>query len=99
MRVRLRLLTEEEGGRQHGIAVGYRASWRLGSDGEPPNMVHDAPIAHMTPESIAPGEDATAIVQPFAPSYWSAPAGASIDMVEGLRVVGRAVVLETAHLG
>ena len=44
-RVRLRLLTADEGGRSSGIADGYRASWNFDADRQTePLVIHDAPL-------------------------------------------------------
>jgi elongation factor Tu len=96
IRVRVRLLTTDEGGRRGPIADGYRASWNIGSrtdTGE--SMLNDAPLLLEDGEQLAPGEIANGRIHPIAAEFWThVSAGLEIAMHEGARVVGRGEVLE-----
>ena len=98
--VRLRLLLPEEGGRHHGIGVGYRASWFLDLEDETPTEIHDAPITAMVPEAIEPGAQAVATIRPIAVDFWRVVGpGREIQMREGPRTVGLAVVASSLRQG
>jgi translation elongation factor EF-Tu-like GTPase len=96
LRVRVRLLTTEEGGRQSPIFDGYRAAWDIGNLSESGEWTtKDAPLLFENRDSLPLGETAEARIHPIAPELWTdVSAGAQIAMHEGLRVVGRAEVLE-----
>jgi translation elongation factor EF-Tu-like GTPase len=99
IRVRVRLLTTEEGGRLGPIADGYRASWNLGNRaGKGERMINDAPLLLEEGEWLAPGESADAPIHPLAPEFWTdVSAGDEIAMHEGQRVVGHGQVLEVVR--
>jgi hypothetical protein len=108
LRVRIRLLTTEEGGRQGPIADGYRASWDIGNVTESGEWtINDAPLLLEDRDWLAlledrdwlaPGEVADARIHPLAPEFWTdVAAGAEIAMHEGRRVVGRGEVLEVVE--
>jgi hypothetical protein len=95
VRIRVRLLTTAEGGRQGPISDGYRSSWNIGNRTDSGEWsFNDAPMLLDDRESLAPGESATARIHPLAPEFWiHVSAGLGIAMHEGARVVGRAEVL------
>ena len=94
VRVSLRLLATTEGGRERGIAVGYRSCWAFDPNRSVDGEMHDAPIADMHPPSIAPGETAVATIRPIAPQYWrGVSVGFQLEMREGPRTIGSAVVI------
>jgi hypothetical protein len=97
VRLRLRLLPTEEGGRKGPIADGYRGSWDIGNrseDDEPTS--NDAPLLFDEPGKwLSPGESATARLHPLAPEFWlHVKPGLKVVMKEGRRVVGRGEVVE-----
>jgi hypothetical protein len=96
VRVRLRLLTTNEGGRQGPIFDGYRASWDIGNLSESGEWtINDAPLLFEDCDSLALGETAEARIHPIAPEFWTdVSAGTRLVMHEGPRVVGYAEVLE-----
>jgi translation elongation factor EF-Tu-like GTPase len=95
VRIRVRLLATDEGGRQGPIFDGYRSSWNIGNRTDSGEWtVSDAPMLLEDSESLAPGESATARIHPLAPEFWThVSAGLEIAMHEGARVVGRAEIL------
>ena len=101
IRVRLRLLGTDEGGRTGPIADGYRSSWDIGNrseDDEP--TINDAPLLFDEPGKwLAPRESSTARLHPLAPELWRhVGPGLEVVMKEGARVVGRGEVIEVVGL-
>jgi hypothetical protein len=99
LRVRLRLLTSDEGGRRGPIAGGYRASWNIGSRVQSDDWtISDAPLLledREDEEWLAPGATADVRIHPLFPEFWThVVPGDHIDMHEGSRVVGHGEVLE-----
>lgn len=96
LRVRLRLLTTDEGGRRGSIADGYRASWSIGTRAQSDDWtISDAPLLLEDREWLAPGEIAAVRIHPLFPEFWTGVVpGDHIDMHEGSRVVGHGEVLE-----
>ena len=96
VRVRVRLLTTGEGGRDRPIADGYRASWNIGNLTDSGEWTsNDGPLLLEDREALAPGETATARIHPLVPESWThVSAGLEITMHEGHRTVGRGEVLE-----
>jgi translation elongation factor EF-Tu-like GTPase len=91
------LLTPEEGGRRSAIRSGYRPNFRLDHvDGEV-RGTHDATIWLHGTDALSPGSTARARVYPHVPDSWSdVTAGSRLELREGARVVGRAVVIVTS---
>ncbi len=75
---------------------GYRAAFWLGrytSDGQ--KHYHDAPLRLEGTSEIPPGGGGIAVLRPVCPEFWrSVAVGDRLEMCEGSRVVGVAVVLE-----
>lgn len=98
VRIDLRVLTPEEGGRPSGKAIftEYRSCWDIGNTYEGGPMFNDAPLVlEGGTESLAPGERGTARIHPIAPEYWGGlQAGTTMYAHEGSRRVAVAVVLE-----
>ncbi len=96
VRIDLRVLAPEEGGRRKPIFSEYRSCWDIGNTYEGEPMFNDAPLVlEGEVESIAPGERGTARIHPIAPEYWSElEAGTTIYAHEGSRRVAVAEVLE-----
>lgn len=100
IRVRFRLLTAEEGGRQGPIGDGYRASWDIGNRTESgERMLNDGPMLFEDGDgSVSPGAGGVARIHPTAPESWAdVRPGLDVVMYEGSRVVGRAEVLEVVN--
>ena len=97
LRVRLRLLRADEGGRKTGIVSGYRPDWDIGNvEGGRPTF-NGAAVRLENADLLQPGHETTVRLLPFAPGFWlNVRSGQEIAMHEGARVVGRAVVLEAA---
>jgi translation elongation factor EF-Tu-like GTPase len=95
-RVRLRLLTQGEGGRRSGVADGYRFSWNWDETTEEGALViHDGPLLVEDGEGLEPGQEAVVRIHPIFPEFWiEVRPGTEITMREGSRIVGRAEVLE-----
>jgi hypothetical protein len=80
---------------QRGIWSGYRAHWQLfhpdgqitGNDG--PILIRDIP----NDRPLMPGETGRVLIYPIAPQFWQdIGVGASLEMREGARIIGRATV-------
>ena len=93
IRARLRLLTTQQGGRRSPISSGYRSCWRF-----PPEVhaeMHDGPLVLEEQQLLELGAVATVRLYPLVPSLWpDVYTGMHLDMFEGSRQVGEAVVLE-----
>jgi hypothetical protein len=88
------LLAPAEGGRRSAIWSGYRPSFRLDHvDGEI-RGTYDATIWLHGTDSLSPGSTARARVYPHLPDSWTdVIAGSRLELCEGARVVGRAIVI------
>jgi len=95
IRVRLRLLTAEEGGRSRPIYSDYRASWDIGNTYEGEWTVNDAPLVLEDVDKLDPGDEALARIHPIAPQFWNhVEPGLRIYAHEGPRRVGEATVID-----
>ena len=96
VRVRLRVLATDEGGRQGPLFDGYRANWDIGNRTEDGGRTtNDAPLLLDEQESLVPGAIADVRIIPIAPEFWThLSVGQEIVMHEGGRIVGRGEVLE-----
>ena len=96
VRVRLRVVATDEGGRQGLLFDGYRANWDIGNRTEDGGRTsNDAPLLLDDQESLAPGAIADVRIIPIAPEFWThVSVGQEIEMREGGRIVGRGEVLE-----
>jgi elongation factor Tu len=86
--------TFAEGGRRHPIFSGYRPHFHFGSDA----MGYDAVITLEGRDRVPPGE-ACAVRVRFLHPEWLQDVlrpGTAFEVREGLRVVGRGTILETA---
>jgi hypothetical protein len=96
LRVRIELVRTEDGGRRGAVFDGYRGSISLrapSGDGIP--VVHDVTVVFEDVDELAPGEAAIARAWVHAPEYLPEMApGLEADLVEGQRVVGRAIALD-----
>ena len=96
VRARLRMLPAAEGGRRRPISSGYRSNCWLGrttANGE--REYNDAVVYLESAAELHPGEDAVVRIQPVFPDYWTeVGVGSGIEVCEGSRVVGLAVVLD-----
>lgn len=93
LKVRLRLLPTESGGRERPILNDYRPSWGLGNTwhGEP--SFNDGRVLLDGVSELAPGTEGPAIIEPLAGEFWAAvDVGAVLPMHEGRRLVGYATV-------
>ncbi len=61
VRVRLPLLATDEGGRKNPVWSDYRSSWDIGNAYNGEWTINEAPLVLEDVESIAPGEEATAL--------------------------------------
>jgi translation elongation factor EF-Tu-like GTPase len=92
--VRLTLLTKAEDGRHTPIFSNYRPNWDTGGGvgGNPAIAVATVTFDH--PPMILPGETAIVRLLPLNPEAWShVRVGQEIVANEGVRVVGKAIVL------
>jgi hypothetical protein len=98
VRVRMRLVPTEEGGRARAIFSEYRASWDIGNTVNGEWCLNDAPLVFEDVGSVAPGREAIARIHPVAPEFWRhVDLGSTIHAHEGRRRVGTATVLEVVR--
>lgn len=98
LKVRLRLLPTEMGGRKGPIFNDYRPSWDLKNTwlGEP--TINDGRVLLDGVSELSPGAEELAIIEPLAEEFWGAvDVGGVLPMQEGSRVVGYATVLEISR--
>ncbi len=90
LRVRLRLVDTDLGGRKHGIESGYRCQWR--SDRKP--AWNDAAVD--LERGLAPGDEGDAWLRLGVPRFWedAVVVGDMLEGGEGPRVIARATILE-----
>ena len=92
---RLTLLSTDDGGRHGPIFNNYRPSWNIGNR-TPDGAVefNDAPVTLEDCRSLLPGQVGVVRLHPMSPQGWRhVREGDQIDMQEGSRVTGKAVVL------
>lgn len=96
IRVRVRLLSADEGGRKGPIDDGYRASWGISNRSEEGEWtISDAPLLLEGRDWLPPGESANVRIHPLWPEFWTeVSAGTELAMHEGSRVVGHGEVIE-----
>lgn len=93
IRAQVTLLSPEAGGRRTAIASGYRCNCRLPDHGE--GIFFDATFRICDVDRLNPGETVMSQVEPHHPDDWiSVEVGTVIEMCEGPRLIGRAVVTE-----
>ena len=93
-RIRVRLLSTDDGGRQTPISGDseYRLNWSIESN-DPSGQAGGPTL--IDADKLRPGEEGTAVLIPFLAEAWeSVQVGTSLTGFEGSRVVARAVVLE-----
>ena len=90
----LTLFREEQGGRRFPIFSDYRPSWNIGNRTEDDRMeINDARVTLEDCAAVAPGGTAVVRLHPLWLDGWrNVRIGDEIDMHEGSRVVGHAVV-------
>ena len=95
LRVRLRLLTTTEGGRELPIWSGYRPDWDMGDRLEDGGIDYRmAFIAYLAKEPLSPGDQSEAEIEPYRTDAWGAVRpGDQLTCFEGHQAVGRATVL------
>jgi translation elongation factor EF-Tu-like GTPase len=94
LEVRLTLLTKADGGRHTPTFSNYRPNWDTGGGvgGNPAIAVATVTFDHAP--MILPGETAIVRLVPVQPEFWShVRVGQEIVANEGVRVVGKAIVL------
>lgn len=91
----LTLRPTDAGGRKRAISSDYRPDWNLGKRTATGEMeISGAPVTLEDAESISPGGSGRVRLHPLWREAWTElKPGTEIDMHEGRRVVGRAVVL------
>lgn len=95
LRVRLRLLSTELGGRKGPIFREYRPSFDLKNTWHGQPTINDGRVLLDGIGELAPGGEGLAVIVPFAEEFWAAvEVGAVLAMHEGHRVVGHATVTE-----
>lgn len=89
------LLAPAAGGRRSAIRSGYRCNCRLDHDDD--HTYYDATIALHDIDELPPGSAGCARVYPHHPDSWNdVLAGSTIELCEGPRVIGHAVVTATS---
>lgn len=98
---RLTLLPTEDGGRRTPIFTDYRPSWNIGNRAEDDTIeLNDARVSLEDCKSLLPGHMGTVRLHPLLPDEWRrVREGDNLDMHEGARIVGRAVVLRASLRG
>lgn len=94
VKVQLRLVPTELGGRKGAIFNDYRPDWDLKNrwHGEP-TLNGGRVLLDSLPE-LAPGAEGPATIEPLAEEFWGAiEVGAVLPMHEGSRIVGHATVV------
>ena len=88
-------LASQEQGRSRGISTDYRPDWNIGNRTESGEMeINGAPVTLEDASMIDPGETGVVRLHPLLPEIWQqVVVGQRIDMHEGARVIGHAVVL------
>lgn len=93
-RVRLRLLSTDEGGRHNPIRSNYRPTFDVGNSWRGRPMLNDGHVT-LAVDELAPGADGIATLDPLRPEYWEGVGvGAVVPFMEGARVVGHATAME-----
>jgi hypothetical protein len=93
VRARLRVVATKDGGRHSPVLPGYRASWGFAEGVS--FFLHDAPLTIEDGESIEPGAEGVVRLHPNLPEQWpNVASGMELEMFEGSRQYGIAVVLE-----
>jgi hypothetical protein len=94
LRARLRLVPTTDGGRRRRIYSGYRSSWHWGErSGDGLAVHHDAPLTIEGSDRLELGAEAMVRLYPIHPEFWvTIDRGRRIEMREGSRVVGEAIV-------
>jgi hypothetical protein len=95
LKVQLRLLTTDVGGRRSPILTGYSPNWDLGTSwhGEP--SLHSGKVLLEDLSELAPGGQGVALIAPLAEEFWGLiETGAKLTMQEGPRIVGHAAVFD-----
>lgn len=91
IQARVTLVLTEAGGRGTGIASGYRCNCRV--PGHPEDAYFDATFHIQGVAVLEPGETSEMRIQPHHPDDWrSVEVGSVIELCEGPRLIGRAVV-------
>jgi hypothetical protein len=99
VRVRLTLVSTQDGGRRGPIASGYRSCWDVSPEGGQ-SLLTDAPLLTEDGAWLEPGECATVRLHPLFRENWAGVVpGMVIGMFEGSRRVGLATVLDVALYG
>lgn len=98
VRALLRLVPTERGGRRRPIYSGYRSSWHWGERSKGGLAIHhDAPLTIEAGDQLDLGEEATVRLYPLHPEFWVTIApGHHVEMREGSRVVGEALIIDSA---
>lgn len=98
---RLTLRATEDGGRRTPIFTDYRPSWNIGNRAEDDTVeINDARVSLEDCQSLLPGHTGTVRLHPLLPDEWRrVREGDNLDMHEGARIVGRAVVLRVSLRG
>lgn len=93
-RVFLTLNRTDEGGRRRSISSGYRANCWIGKVSEKgERLYNDAHFYFDTVTNLEPGSATVACLRPAVISSWiEIEIGQTIDVCEGVRIVGKAVV-------
>lgn len=98
LKVRLRLLPTESGGRERPILSDYRPSWGLGNTWHDEPSFNDGRVLLEGSSELTPGAEGAAIIEPLAEEFWFAvDVGAVLPMYEGRRLVGHATVTEVSR--
>lgn len=88
---RVTLVPTEAGGRRAGIADGYRCNCRIPGHSE--GEFFDATFHIQGTAVLGPGATGELRIQPHHPDDWrSVEVGSVIEMCEGPRLIGRAIV-------
>lgn len=99
LKIALRLLATEQGGRKGLILSDYRPDWDIGNETLDGPTVNGARVALDGQRQLLPGEECVAQLIPLVPDLWGRiRVGMSFPAHEGAKIVGYARVLEIVAL-
>jgi len=92
LKARATMTETSSGGRRHGVFSGYRAGWSIPTENGGRTYA-DGPIELLDADVLPPGATGVIRIYPLVPERWTdVTVGSELDMREGARVVGTAVV-------
>jgi len=95
LKIVLRLLPTEQGGRKGLILSDYRPNWDIGNETLDEATVNGARVELEGQTELSPGDECVARLIPLVPDLWGrVRVGMSFPAVEGAKIVGHARVID-----